>query len=148
MHYNGREDNDGNYTIQLPDEDTPRIFHEVDSRGQAWFGDRYNFDNDNVINLTTVQENEQRFSKREVNNAKSVKEFVDRMGYPSINELIRMFKSGAINNLPFSLEDINRAYEIYGPDVPAIKGKTTVHKPTKIIIQQGFKSQKNIKKAK
>jgi hypothetical protein len=41
--------------------------------------------------------------------------------------------SNQIRNLPITLDDINIAEKIFGPDVGALKGKTTRTKPAPVV---------------
>lgn len=77
---------------------------------------------------TTVEENESMYTKREVVAAKQVKEISAQLGYPSPRDLIDVINAGSIINLPITARDVERAYKIYGPDLAAVKGKTTSRK--------------------
>ena len=77
---------------------------------------------------TTVEENEAMYTKREVLAAKQAKELSAQLGYPSARDLIDIINAGSIINLPITARDVERAYKIYGPDLAAVKGKTTSKK--------------------
>lgn len=82
--------------------------------------------------LTTVQDNESKYSRREVVQAKKAKELIERLNYPSKDTLITGLKYGNIDNVDVTIEDVNRAYDIYGNNVAAIRGKSTRPKPSPI----------------
>ena len=74
--------------------------------------------------VTTVDENESAFTRREVNAAKQAREMMRRMGYVSLKDQAAMIKHGAIINCPVTQSDVYRAHQIYGSDVASLKGKT------------------------
>ena len=74
--------------------------------------------------FATAEENERRFSPREVKAAKDVREYMRTRGLASSSEMIRSIKSGSILNCPYTEQDVLRAHKIYGPDINALKGKT------------------------
>ena len=69
---------------------------------------------------STVDENESLFPVAEVKSAKGVRELMRRRGLTSSSEMIRMLKSGAILNCPYTVQDVLRAHKIYGPDIAAL----------------------------
>jgi uncharacterized protein Yka (UPF0111/DUF47 family) len=89
----------------------------------------------NFALINTVEENEMRFSPREVEGAKQARELQRRLGHPSVKDLIKMLSSGSILNCPVTVHDVKRAIEIYGPDLASLKGKTTRHKPESVKIE-------------
>jgi hypothetical protein len=80
----------------------------------------------------TVYENEQLFTKREVEQARIAKDVMRQLAYPSIKDMVSMIKNGVIINLPITIHDIYRAFRIYGPDIAALKGKSKLKKPLAI----------------
>ena len=47
--------------------------------------------------------------------------------------LFRSIKTNMIRNMPITIDDVNIAEQIFGPDVGSIKGKTTRHKPMPVV---------------
>ncbi len=90
--------------------------------------------NPHRVFMATAEENEKSYTKYEVEKAKQARELIVQMGYPSMQNLIKMAK-GMINNLPVSAEDIYRAYKIYGPVLGAVKGKTKLVRGNKTVIE-------------
>jgi hypothetical protein len=82
-----------------------------------------------AIFINTVQENMMKYSRRQIDRANKAKELYAIVGYPSIADFKNMIKFGLITNCPVTLEDINIATDIYGPDIAALKGKTVHKKP-------------------
>ena len=46
------------------------------------------------------------------------------LGYISINSIMKMITQGMIQDCPVTPQDMLNALKIYGPPVPALKGKT------------------------
>ena len=47
------------------------------------------------------------------------------VGYPSLSDFKNMIKNNMILNCDVTLEDIQKAEQVYSPDIYAFKGKTT-----------------------
>jgi hypothetical protein len=76
--------------------------------------------------LTTVQENEDLYTRTEVQRAKEAYEFLKCSGYPSPEEAIHLLQDGNVFGLPeLSRQDIICAYDIYGLPVAYVRGKMT-----------------------
>ena len=76
--------------------------------------------------LVTVAQNERLYTQREIKKAKLARDVVRSLGYPSHSNLIQMINSGSIINCPVSAKDVQRAYNIYGPEIGNLKGKTVL----------------------
>jgi len=85
--------------------------------------------------VSTVHENIQRYSKREVAAAALAKETMANLGYPSTKTFIDMIKAGSISDIPVTVQDVWRAEHIWGPDVNSLKGKTVLKKNAAIDIE-------------
>jgi hypothetical protein len=79
--------------------------------------------------INTVQENMMKYSRRQVDRANKAKELYGIVGNPSIADFKIMIKFGLITNCQVTLEDINIATDIYGPDIAALKRKTVRKRP-------------------
>jgi hypothetical protein len=84
----------------------------------------WNKDHQEQIHITTVQQNESRFTKDEVKRAKLAQEMIHRLGYISTKDLCEMIKKGMMVNLSITAQDVVRARAIYGPTLGELKGKT------------------------
>lgn len=82
--------------------------------------------------IATVEQNKLNYSKREIRDATVAREFIRRMGYPSVKDAIEIIERGSILDCPVTVQDIVRAQDIFGPDIGSLKGKTT-HKKSKPI---------------
>ena len=73
----------------------------------------------------TVADNAQFYMKQQVLRAKAAQDLLHAVGCPSVADLKNILKMNSIANCPITLDDIDIAEEIYGPDVASLKGKTT-----------------------
>jgi hypothetical protein len=74
----------------------------------------------------TVRENEELYTRAEVQKAKEAYEFLKCSGYPSPEEAIHLLQDGNVFGLlALNRQDIIWAYDIYGLPVAYIMGKTT-----------------------
>eukprot|EP01042_Synura_sphagnicola_P036589 gene36589-biopygen10819 len=79
--------------------------------------------------VSTVKNNETFYSQREISKAKEAKEFLRRLGYPSVQSACNLVNKGDIVNCPVTSRDIIRARSVYyGPELEEIKGKLTQSK--------------------
>eukprot|EP01030_Chromulinospumella_sphaerica_P034317 gene34317-biopygen8329 len=73
--------------------------------------------------VETVSQNIRHFTQRQVDDAKKALDISRRLGYPDTNSLLRLFASGT-NDSGVAPQDLRRAYQIFGPELAKIKGKT------------------------
>ena len=55
------------------------------------------------------------------------------LGYPSISDFKEIINTNLIQNCPVTVEDINISIDIFGPDIFALKGKTTCKKTLPVV---------------
>ena len=77
-----------------------------------------------ALSLLTVTEKEALYMRREIKKALAAGEFLKSMGYPGQKEAVALIRDGNIKNIPHTIEDVKRYYDVYGPPVPGIRGKT------------------------
>ena len=83
--------------------------------------------NENVFDyclISTVEVNEKQFHRREVEGAVKAGDFYRRIGRPSRRTFENAIKSNLFQNCPITIDDVQRFFEIYGPDVATLQGKT------------------------
>ena len=73
--------------------------------------------------VTTVEQNLQAFTKREIGRARLARELMSRMGFPTVGMAMSIVNSGS--NFDISSRDFEIAEAIWGKDMASIKGKTT-----------------------
>jgi hypothetical protein len=76
------------------------------------------------LSLLTVEEKEALYTRREVRKALEAGEFLRSLGYPTQKEALAIVRDGNIINIPYSAEDVKRFFDIYGAQVPGIRGRT------------------------
>ena len=94
--------------------------------------------------VASIASNEAAYTKRDRDAAKRACELMRILGFPSPERLISLINSGVLNN-EVTIADVRRAMDIYGPLVPALKGKT-VHRtvPAAQISSEHFRSDKDV----
>lgn len=85
--------------------------------------DKYEMGVDKDVYVTTVEDMKRLYTTREVEAANVAKEFIVRMGNPSAKNVVAAVRGG-MADIPFTAQDIYRAYKIWGPDLGAVRGKT------------------------
>ena len=73
----------------------------------------------------TVADNARFYSQRQISRAKTARDLLHATGCPSVADLKTILKMNGIANCPITLDDVNIAEKICGPDVASLKGKTT-----------------------
>jgi len=85
--------------------------------------------------LETVSSNLQNYSKRDVANAQKARDLMKKLGYPSVQSLVKLIKAGGILNCPVTIHDLYRAHSIWGPDLASLKGKTKSSKADSVKVE-------------
>jgi len=75
--------------------------------------------------LFTVEERESLYSCKQVRRALEAGEYLRALGYPSLQDVIKIVRDGNVRNIPNGVEDVRRFFDIYGAQIPALRGKTT-----------------------
>jgi hypothetical protein len=76
------------------------------------------------LSLMTTEDRERMYMRNQVQKALEAGEFLRVLGYPTEKEAINFVRDGNVINIPHSMDDVKRFFDIYGPQVPAIRGKT------------------------
>ena len=90
--------------------------------------------NREITLVQTVQENEEGYSQRQIQDAKKARDLYAKVGYPSTRDFKNIITKNLILNCPVTTSDVARADKIYGQDIHALKGKTTRTKPKPVVI--------------
>lgn len=90
--------------------------------------------------IDTVEQNKSQFTTREVEQARAAADLYEIMGRPSYRDLIQAVNRGTIMNCPITAKDINRAIQIWGPDLGTIKGKMVRSTPDPVPSVDNFGS--------
>ena len=86
-----------------------------------------------VCLVETVSDNMRRFTKRQIKAAYRARELYHSLGRPSLEDFKKVIKANMIQYNLVTLEDIHVAEAIFGPDVGALKGRSTYHKSPPIV---------------
>lgn len=76
---------------------------------------------------------ESQYTKSEVARARSAYELAINAGYITCDAAIAMINSGDITDVHLSSKDMNRGFEIYGPNSYSIRGRNQDRKPSRAI---------------
>lgn len=115
---------DQTFTVQLPDKTMDFI-----RKGNLYVCDMSTTKSKAFV--TTVSDNESKFTVREVQAAKRAAELKSRLGYASDKDMMWLLENGKIMNAPVDKADVVRRNTIYGPSLPNQKGAATEKTPRK-----------------
>ena len=82
--------------------------------------------------VTTVTENRKGYTDRQFENAKRARSLYHIVGCPTVENFKHILRQNIIKNCPVTVEDVNIAEKIFGPDIGALKGKSTRRRPTPV----------------
>jgi hypothetical protein len=94
--------------------------------GLYYYDTAANAHNSNVISysfLSTVRNNKDYFNRQEIEGADKARILQGNIGWPSTKDMQNYIASNLIVNCNVTVDDVNRAEAIYGPQVPLLKGK-------------------------
>ena len=80
--------------------------------------------------LPTTEANEAKYSKREVARSVYARRLQAILGFPPDIKFITALKAGTFLNCDVLPEDVTRASAIWGPSIPALKGRTVRARPS------------------
>jgi hypothetical protein len=81
------------------------------------------------ICVTTVRDNFEGFTRREVQQASAARRLSHMIGYPSPRDLAGVVRAKLLDDCPVDHRDVSNALAIFGPDLASVRGKTVRHKP-------------------
>ena len=79
--------------------------------------------------LSTVSQNKQYWTKREIQGAEEARKLQEHLSWPGTSTLKSYLQRNLINNTSITPDDVGRATAIFGPPEPLCKGTMTRHKP-------------------
>lgn len=118
------------FIVHLPDR---QIKFTRSPSGLYYYKPNYRTSTSEVTLVNSVEENKQLFTDRQVSRAKRARELYHSLGTPSLADFKAIMRMNCIVNNPVTIEDINIAEKIYGPDIGSLKGKTTRQKPAPVV---------------
>ena len=120
------------FVVHMPDKQVK--FHL--NGGLYSYKPTMNTNHKKVTFVQSVADNEKHFTDRQIKRAKKARELLDVLGSPSVADLKAVIKMNAIKNNPVTLEDVDIATKVYGPDIASLKGKTTRRSPEQAVSDQ------------
>ena len=94
----------------------------------------HNNKNREITLVQTVQENEEGYSQRQIQDAKKARYLYVKVVYPSARYFENIISKNLILNCPVTASDVARADKSYGKYIHALKGKTTRTNPKPVVI--------------
>jgi hypothetical protein len=79
--------------------------------------------------VSTVSQNMENFTKRQIKEARVARTLYGTLCYPSKSDFKWIIRSHQIKDCPVTVENVEVASQIWGDDIAALKGKTTRSKP-------------------
>ena len=83
----------------------------------------------------TVAENKTLYTKCDLQGAATARTAQATLGWPSTTKFKNIISRNLINNCPITVDDINRASHIYGPNIPHLQGRMTRVTPPAVRVQ-------------
>ena len=129
------------YHVTYDSKDNGGIFKVKTENGEIQFLPHFNglhyLDMDRgeesaVTLVTTVQDNLQGYSKKQVEGAKKARELQAMVGHPSTRDFEKMVHANLIANCPITENNIAITNAIFGGYLAGIRGKTTRRKPEQV----------------
>ena len=94
------------------------------------------------MSLVTIMNRENMYTKKDRAKAIEAGEFIKNSVYSTKEEAIALVRDGNIENVPHTVEDIKRYYDIYGQDPEFHKGRATKSNPKrKVRFDEGVREQ-------
>jgi len=75
--------------------------------------------------VTTVNKNKKGYTQRQYERAVAARALYHNVGAPTMENFKKMIQANMIRNNPITVEDVNIAENIFGPDISVLKGKST-----------------------
>ena len=79
--------------------------------------------------ITTVEDNRKGFTTREFEGAKKARKMLHILGFPMVENLKHIIQQKIIKNCQVTVDKMNNAEKIFGPDIGSMKGKGTRQRP-------------------
>jgi hypothetical protein len=83
--------------------------------------------------VKSVNENKLLYTDRQIQHAKLASSIYHAMGTPLLKDFKSIITSNMVKSIPITIDDINKAEKVFGPNVGVLKGKTTQQKPAPVV---------------
>ena len=78
----------------------------------------------------------QKYSKKQIDRAMRARVTYRTLGSLTIENFKKVLQQNLIKNCPVTLEDVEIAEDIFGPDILALRGRSTQRKPPVVVNDQ------------
>lgn len=116
---------EGDCFVVMRTDGSTRVFRPTD---KGLYVSQVTGQNRETVMVSTVEQNKQEYTRREVRRAGKARRLLAIIGRPSEQKLMQIVRNGQLRNCDISEQDIKNARHIFGPDVGSMKGKTTRRK--------------------
>ena len=82
--------------------------------------------------VATVEENKKKYSERQFKDAKVARALYRVLGCPTVENFKHILKLNLIHNCPVTAKHVDIAEDIFGPDIGALRGKSTRPNPARV----------------
>ncbi len=130
---------DDTFTIHREDYGMGNMVFKMHESGQHYHDSR----GEDFSFITTVEGNKIPFTKQQIKSAEKARNLYASLGYPSMKDFKWILQSNQIKDSPVLVVDSEVALKIWGPNIAALKGKTTRSKP-EVVVMDIVRISKNI----
>jgi len=123
------------FTVHMPNRDL-----EFRRRNKFFVADMRDWIQDGQAFVSTIADNESRFTKSEVLRARQARELVVNSGFSSEHEALKLANDGNVSGVPVTMQDIRRSFEIYGKPAAYVRGRKTSKRVSRQPVDVNLKS--------
>jgi hypothetical protein len=80
--------------------------------------------NEELAFVSTVSENKEAFTKRQIKGAETARTLYATLSYPPMKDFKWVIRSNLIKDWPMTVQDVDVAHQIWGKNIAPLKGKT------------------------
>jgi len=113
------------FVVHRESENKPNMEFRMHESGLHYYDPRKN---DQLAFISTVSENKEGFTKRQIKGAETARTLYATLSYPSMKDFKWVIRSNQIKDCPVTVQDVDVAIKIWGKNIAALKGKTTRRK--------------------
>jgi hypothetical protein len=119
------DSNDLMFVVHREFENKPNMEFRMHQSGLHHYDPR---ENGQFTFVSTVSENKEGLTKRQVKGAENARTLYVALNFPSMKDFKWVIRSNQIKDCPVTVQDVDVALKIWGKNIAALKGKTTRQK--------------------